>query len=284
MCCFSQPVESVAETRIFARSLEGLQTIVYSMAYEATTELAMVLPIPVPPGCAEDAVEFIDLESCPDFFEHLREGFPKPVSPGRRRAGVELLSLDNAPRLQVLEVGQFEASFVPKPEDFGRLDERFRLPIDVWLELNAYRDWGFAVFKLKSARRAARVHPMAFAFPQRDRTRLFFPTLHIHDRRLDAAAHFDHELYCQPEPALNWYLQGWEESWGAARRFVTCEAAWKVLDAARPVWRLAVAGTRENADTWLGPGGEVPAPAVASERPRKKTRQVESEIEGLDII
>ena len=56
MCCFSKPVELVADTYIFARSDNGRQFLVYSMSYAAPSELAMVLPLPVPPDTPEDAV------------------------------------------------------------------------------------------------------------------------------------------------------------------------------------------------------------------------------------
>ena len=49
MCCFSQPVESVSHTRIFARSAaEGQQFLVYEMKLAAKSDLAMILPLPVP--------------------------------------------------------------------------------------------------------------------------------------------------------------------------------------------------------------------------------------------
>ena len=51
MCIFSLLVSSVANTNIFARSsVEGRQFLVYSMQYEADSELAMILPLPTPPG------------------------------------------------------------------------------------------------------------------------------------------------------------------------------------------------------------------------------------------
>ena len=76
MCCFSQPVEVVADTNIFARSANGRQFLVYSMAYAAATDLAMVLPLPVPPRPPEDAVRFINLERYPAFFRDMASGFP----------------------------------------------------------------------------------------------------------------------------------------------------------------------------------------------------------------
>lgn len=262
MCCFTEYVEKVADTNIFARAVGERQTIVYSMAYAAKSALAMVLPIPVLPDSPEAAVRFINLEKCPDFFAELRRGFPRPDA----SMGVELLSvgdLATATRtLEVHDVGSFEASFVPRPEDFGRLDERFRLPAEIWLELNHYRDWGFAVFKLKETK-LAHVHPMAFDFPRRDRKRLFFPTLHVHHRRLEKMAEFDHTLYCQPEPALNWHLREWEDSRAPASDYVHCAEAARLLDLDYPCWRVFVEGVRENRDTWIGKGESVPAPVAS---------------------
>src|SRR5262245_6538175 len=123
MCCFSQPVELVTNTNIFARGVNGRQFLVYSMTYAAAGDLAMVLPLPVPPNPSEDAVRFINLEHKPTFFFELRRGFPDmeahfttyymgSLSPG-------------APKLRVHDVGRFEASFVPRVDDFDRLDKRF---------------------------------------------------------------------------------------------------------------------------------------------------------------
>jgi hypothetical protein len=108
MCCFSQRVELVSDTTIFARSINGRQFLVYSMAYAAAADLAMVLPLPVPPNPPEDAVRFINLERYPTFFGDLRLGFPKP------RRWARSLTADAGPppvpKLQVHDVGSFEAS------------------------------------------------------------------------------------------------------------------------------------------------------------------------------
>jgi len=252
MCSFSQPVEKVSGTNIFARAYGGKQLLVYSMAYAAKSELAMVLPIPVPPNSPEEAVRFINLEKCPDFFVELSEGFPDAAI---YQMGASLEAMSRT--LKVHEVGAYEASFVPRPEEFGRLDDRFRLPAEIWLELNNYQDWGFAVFKLKRTELTP-VHPMAFEFPRRDRSRLFFPTLHVHNRRFERRAFFDHTLYCQPEPAMNWHMHEWEESDGAAAEFVHCAEAASLLDLGYPCWRTVVKGMRKNRDTWLGKGEIVP--------------------------
>jgi hypothetical protein len=67
MCCFSQPIDRVSGTKIFARGVNRRQVLVYSMVYAAPTDLAMVLPLPVPPRSPEDAVRFISLEEYPGY-------------------------------------------------------------------------------------------------------------------------------------------------------------------------------------------------------------------------
>src|SRR5262245_58925309 len=82
MCCFSRPVERVSSTRIFARPLDAaLELLVYGMTLSARENLAMILPVPVPPGSPEDAVRFVDMSSCATFFDHLHLLFPQPPAP-----------------------------------------------------------------------------------------------------------------------------------------------------------------------------------------------------------
>src|SRR4051794_26727240 len=114
MCCFSQPVISVNETNIFARpQADGRQLLVYSMTLHAKKDLAMILPLPVKTPAGEKDVTFIDLKGYPEFFADMECGFPKPPPPASR--GV--LDLSAAPsaaaKLEVVHVGNFEASFVP---------------------------------------------------------------------------------------------------------------------------------------------------------------------------
>jgi hypothetical protein len=269
-------VELVADTNIFARSANGRQFLVYSMSYAARVELAMVLPLPVPPNPAEDAVTFIDLQRYPDFFDDMRTGFPPRMLVTRSlSAGAAFL---DAPKLRVHAVGDFEASFVPRIDDFSRVDERFRIPPDVWARLPAYHDYGFAVFKLKASdspwfggglrkllgrpkdgkRKALGVHPMAFLFPRRNPELLYFPTVHVHDREVHAHAMFDHTLYCQPDDVMDGYLQGWERSLLPPSRFMDIDRAQGIVDPRYCCWRCPLEGRLENKDTLVGKGGTLP--------------------------
>lgn len=257
MCIFVGPVEHVSKTRIFARPLHpGRQLLIYEMTYAASGALAMVLPVPTAPGGAEDALRFVSLEGCAEFFVELRRGFSAEDYEGAMVGA--LVTAAEATTLEVHRVGAFEASFVPRAEDFGRLDERFRLPAEFWLTLSHYRDWGFAVFKLRETRRAE-AHPMAFTFASRAPDRLFFPTVHVHRGRVERRAEFDHSLYCQPAPAMNWHLHQWRESTGPVADFLTCALAAQITVPEQPCWRADMVGMRENRDTWLGAGETLPA-------------------------
>ncbi len=248
MCCFSRPVISVSATNIFARAAEeGRQFLVYSMSIEAETDLAMILPLPVKTPAGEKDVRFIDLKDYPDFFGDLEKGFMRPPS-----ESAQLLSRGSiaapAAKLEVVPVGDFEASFVPTVKDFSRLDERFQLPADIWNKLPIYTDYGFAVFKLKPG--ALRIHPMAFNFPRRDQKTLFFPTVHIHDGKVHPKAHFDHALFCQPYGEHQLELGArWEESNSDARGFMNLNKAQGIVEADHHCYKRELKGNLANHDT-----------------------------------
>ncbi len=268
MCCFSGTVQSVSNTRIFARATTaGRQLLAYQMKLSAAEEVAMILPLPVPHGTADGAVRFIDLEGYGAFFDDLKAGFPEPrTSP---LAGIMSASTDALEgTLPVERVGSFEASFVPGLKDFARLDSRFRIPETTWDALPAYKSFGFAVFKLK--KEAHTFHPMAFEFPTADPSRLFFPTVHIHDGKVHPLAFFDHELYgqfpqggrpaqCRPATPAAWWQVGWleptvacdwRESDGHAHQFMKVADAKGLVDGGAHCYLLRLWGDSHNQDTW----------------------------------
>ncbi len=252
MCCFSQDVGLVSDTNIFARSFNGSQFLVYQMTYAAAHELAMVLPLPVPPKPRADTIRFINLEAYPLFFEHMQLGFPS-------RSPLAAATLDlSEPELEVHDVGMYEASFVPAMSDFSRLDSRFQIPQYVWAKLPAYHDYGFAVFKLKPASDPQEVHPMAFEFPRRNSDLLYFPTLHIHDGDIHPEAQFDHMLYCQSDNGMEEHLVDWHRSSFASDRFMDVDATQDIVVPGVHVWQLPLIGKRQNTDSFVGIGGAVP--------------------------
>lgn len=243
MCCFSGPVRFVGQTQIFARALgHGRQALVYGMTVEAEADVAMILPLPVPPGAAEDDVSFVDLSEYPELFQDVARGFPAPAAFGAPRSPPVPQAL-----LSVKQVGAFEASFVPGVEDFARLDPRFRLPETLISAFPGYADYGFAVFQLRAGPRSA-VHPMAFTFPRRETDALFFPTVHVHDGEAHPTAAFDHQLYCQWPHALPspWWRPG-----PPASQHVDVGRALGLVDGDQPVAGLTLIGDRPNEDVWL---------------------------------
>ncbi len=274
MCIFTGPASAlrdVAATSILARALEGgRQILVYSMRVTATEPLAMVLPLPIPPGTPEDAVRFIDMEGYPDFFADLDRAFPPPLQvsggfePQRTTQSFALL--------QVHDVGAFEASFVPSRADFVRLDKRFRLSDSVWDALPMYAGWGFAVFQLKDVAggggwlarlrkrppKAKTIHPMAFEFPVRDSSRLFFPTVHVHDGQVHPEARFDHALYAQPLAGQD--AEG-QRSAGVLKGYLDIARAQGVVDGDLCCFKTNLRGVLPNEDTYVKTrAGESPPP------------------------
>lgn len=246
MCCFSQPVESVTATKIFAReSTKNRQFVVYSMTLAAEKDLAMILPLPVPAKSPEDAVRFINLEKYEKFFADMAKGFPATRGPSKSET-FGLGGLGNH-KLEVVEVGSFVASFVPTVADFARLDEQFRLPNGTWDKLPAYKEFGFAVFKLKPGEKT--IHPMAFEFPRATR-RLFFPTVHIHDGEVHEQADFDHVLYMQAEQNAGAMMQ-WQESPQLAASFMKIDDTAGIVDGKQHIYRLKISGKKQNRDIYV---------------------------------
>lgn len=245
MCCFSKTAE-VSNTNIFARAgKDGRQFLVYAMTVKAAEELAMILPIPTPKASKEDAVKFLALDKYEEFFADLRKGWPEPKP---NRGGDGSGAKDPAPKLAVVEVGSFIASFVPTQKDFERVDDKFKLPADVWAKLPQYKDWGFAVFQLKKGEK--KVHPMAFDFPRENAKKLFFPTVHIHDGKVEEKAGFDHTLYCQASSGEN--IIDWEESPQPAELFMPkLDKAHGIVDGKDHVYRKTMKGKLKNEDVWL---------------------------------
>jgi hypothetical protein len=247
MCMFSGKVSEVSNTRIFARMVAAArQGLVYAMNVDTPTEVAMVLPLPVVIGSAEDAVKFIDLSKFPNFFSSLDRGFTRSDSGADPFGGPAPAPLGE---LKVHQVGSFEASFVPQMADFSRLDQRFRLPEGALEKIGIYKDYGFAVFKFKLGRQ--KIHPMAMTFPTRLADRLYFPTVHIHDGEVHEKEEFDHNLYAQCANPGGRALLHWEESDGNAVVFSQAGLSQGFIDPAKHVYRMRLIGELKNEDQFL---------------------------------
>ncbi len=242
MCRFTRPVRSVSRTKIFARDMgNGEQALVYQMTLSADQDLAMVLALPVLCGTGESAVTFVNLSGYPGIFAAIDKGFGSSER-SAFRGGPQ-----PRPALKVVDVGSFEASYVPTFADFDRLDSRFRLPRSVMEEQPGQEEFGFAVFRLKSGSRP--IHPMALRFPRASPKTLFFPTIHVHDGLVHPTAHFDHTLYYQrrdgERPGV---ISGWTESNGPAASFMTTNLSMDLVDPHRHIYRAMLHGTMKNQD------------------------------------
>jgi hypothetical protein len=262
MCCFSpvaMPASFLARlwrakplrvlgTRIFARLEGSEQFLVYSMTLTARGEVAMILPLPVMPDSGEAALSFINLEGYPELFEDLAELFVPPAF-AAAKGGAQISRGAPRPKLVVHNVGAFEASYVPSASDFDRLDERFRMPSDVWEKIPVYANYGFAVFRLKPGKKQ-RIHPMAFRFRTRDTTRLFFPTLHVHDGRVHDTADFSHELYFQGADQAPEQLHD-GRSWTYVGSVLKTDRCPGLFDPEARARLRRLHGKLKNEDTWI---------------------------------
>jgi hypothetical protein len=109
----------------------------------------------------------------------------------------------------------------------------------------------------EAGRRGSTVHPMAFSFPRRHPSVIYFPTLHIHDGKIHEQAEFDHILYCQAGGLDDGDLEGWEVSTRIAKEVMN-KIAYKKYDIIDPYLRVArreIIGIRENADTLVAQNG-----------------------------
>lgn len=195
MCMFSQPILSVQATRIFARLTgRGSQFLVYQMKYSSDQDNAMILPLPVRQPTNAQSLRFIDLQNYESFFDDLERGFPLEPPAFSIGCGEAKSSALVSRTLQVFNVGNFVASFVPTMADFSRLDPRFNLSKEAWDNLPSYQHFGFAVFQLASGN--LKPHPMALEF-EKSIDGIFFPTVHVHDGAVHPVEEFDHLLYTQ---------------------------------------------------------------------------------------
>jgi len=249
---FSQPVVSVSQTNIFARmGPSGRQFLVYSLSFEAKKDLAMILPLPVKTPAGENDVEFTNLKEYREFFSDLDRGFPANNLCDESN-GIPTVAGAGLETLKVVSVGDFEASFVPRLEDFPRLDPRFRLPDKTWKALPRYRQYGFAVFKLKPGEPGvSTIHPMAFSFPSQDNQTVFCPTVHVHDGKVHGRAHFDHALYCQPSDEGYPVVNSWKESSGHPSGFMQVEKTKGIILSDQHCYKKEMRGSFKNQDVVL---------------------------------
>ena len=268
MCCFSTRTE-VHGTRIFARlTTQGTQMLAYQMQYTAEAPTAMILPLPVASPADDTSVQWKSLKEYDTFFGDLAAGFPAEPPPQSLFGSRSKSAVAAAAPLPIHEVGDFVATFVPSMKDFSRLDPRFVIASDVWAKIPEYRDYGFAVFQLKSL--SGTPHPIAFEFRTRLRDVVYFPTVHIHDGTVHPQGSFDHALYLQDRrfdarvgsydgPTAADRSTGYVRSKDTLASFADVGRGAGLLDGGLLVHRTTMQGMLPNQDTLVN----VTAPAGA---------------------
>jgi hypothetical protein len=92
---------------------------------------------------------------------------------------------------------------------------------------------------------------MAFRFPSLNRSRLYFPTVHIHDGEIHDKEEFDHSLFCQITAGDHSSLSNRLESEQLAGAFMDVEKCEGVIDANEHVYRKLINGRHRNQDIWI---------------------------------
>jgi len=244
MCIFMGGIDYVTSTRIFSRIESNRQAIKYDMYLSTNVETAMVLPIPVAAGQGDTSVEFVNLSEYENIFDDLEGLFPKMRSPS-----IDTFSAGASLSLEVVQVGVFEASYVPTPNDFSRLDSRFRLNAAFFKKMPAYNDYGFVVFQLKPGQ--SQVHPMAFWFPTRDTSRLFFPTVHMHDGEVHDYDEFNHVLYAQGVIPKHPGLTLTNDVVGGQKIKTIMKKSKGLVSSESEVYKQELSGNLQNKDIWF---------------------------------
>ena len=149
------------------------QYLVYSMNLKAGERPGHDPPHPDAQGVQGGRRHLHQPGEVPRVLRRDADRLPRPRAAAARAKDDSPKPQASPPKLKVVEVGSFVASFVPAVKDFSRLDEQFRLPDGTWDKLPQYKDYGFAVFKLKKGEQ--KVHPMAFEFPRADKRRAVLP-------------------------------------------------------------------------------------------------------------
>jgi hypothetical protein len=239
------------------------------MNYESREANAMILPLPVRLPVRDDSLRFIDLKGYGEFFDDLAKLFPYQAPQFNLGCSATFKSVA-AGKLEVFNIGNYIASFVPRMADFSRLDERFTLPASTWAKIPQYADYAFAVFQLASG--SLKPHPMAFEFEMASSS-IFFPTVHIHDGEMHATEEFDHVLYLQ-HAGFDSRVYGYRNSdvpdsltslirsKFAASEFCDTDRAAGIVDGELLVHRKIIRGMCPNQDTVIATFGDPTKPTL----------------------
>jgi hypothetical protein len=173
MSIFSQPVSAAADINLFGRVDGDRQQLVIGMRISASTDTALIVPLPIRPGCGDHEVKLTLLTQRRAFFAAIAQGFQSTANTNQRRDEEE----DDAPRtVRYTYADPIQTVYVPSPVGFNALDEAFRLPRAVLAANPQYGSYAFLVHVLPAGHNI-RVVPVAVEFPTRDPAHIFFPTV-----------------------------------------------------------------------------------------------------------
>jgi hypothetical protein len=91
---------------------------------------------------------------------------------------------------------------------------------------------------------------MAFEFPRRDPSKLFFPTVHAHGEKITPEATFHHVLYLQPGDS-DADLMDWKESERLAGAHVKIAETKGIVAQGEHIYKRGMHGKLPNADIWV---------------------------------
>jgi hypothetical protein len=230
MPLFAGPIQSVYRVQMFARGRsDGRQLLVYSIAYRASDDALLVIPLATPPDLGPENIGLIGLPKARDFFEDLARGFPPDVV-GDDGATERIAALPFAPAI--------EPMFVPSLAILTQLIGHLPLPAGIANDVQAYAGHSFAMVTLPKGH--VRLHPFAIEFPRRKADQLRFPTGILRGAMFDFDPSFTTLLYAQSRsPMPDWEPSG-EGGPGArlklAGQFIDTRLSRNVVDPMRTVF------------------------------------------------
>jgi hypothetical protein len=234
------PVQTIYRTRIFARGRsDGKQLLAFSMAYRATGEAVLAIPLATPPDVPQEIVSLISLPKGGTLFADLARGQPDQHF-GDASDIASLPMREGASPL-----------FVPNLSILMQLIGHLPMPAGVSNDLQAYAANSFAMVTLPAG--DAWLHPFALEFPRRKPDQLRFPSGILKGALFDLDLGYTCELFAQSRVALT----GWEPSGEPgpigklrlAGQFLDTRLSRNVIDPMRPVYHRVLYADSTQRDT-----------------------------------
>jgi hypothetical protein len=186
MCRISTRIKKVSKTNLFIapNADKTRQITIYSnLVHNASTNNAMVLPVPLP-----HTIQFIDLSAYKDLFKNCAKCFEPKVMRSEDSFGMKRCKGKSTKKLEVFNVGSYTISLATNLAELtDDVDESvFKLSDGLKADLTelyaAEPNWGFIICKLNTGLND--YHPFAYSHDIYDKT-VFIPTQHYHEMDTD---------------------------------------------------------------------------------------------------